>query len=64
MVRKLDNTVKTEVAAFINAHPDEKNVFVDIEGTMRNEDTSILKSTAKVVVGVRQNDGSQLVRNQ
>ena len=50
MVRRMQRFVTTEIAAFINEHPHERNIAVRIEGTLRSEDVSILKSNARVVV--------------
>ena len=50
MVRRMQRFVTTEIAAFINEHPHERNIAVSIEGTLRSEDVSILKSNAHVVV--------------
>lgn len=50
MVRRMQRFVTTEIAAFINKHPHERNIAVSIEGTLRSEDVSILKSDARVVV--------------
>ena len=50
MVRRMQRFVTTEIAAFINEHPHERNIAVSIEGTLRSEDVSILKSNACVVV--------------
>ena len=50
MVRRMQRFVTTEIAAFINEHPHERNIAVNIEGTLRSEDVSILKSDARVVV--------------
>ena len=50
MVRRMQRFVTTEIAAFINEHPHERNIAVSIEGTLRSEDVSILKSGARVVV--------------
>lgn len=50
MVRRMQRFVTTEIAAFINEHPHERNIAVRIEGTLRSEDVSILKSDARVVV--------------
>lgn len=50
MVRRMQRFVTTEIAAFINEHPHERNIAVSIKGTLRSEDVSILKSDARVVV--------------
>ena len=50
MVRRMQRFVTTEIAAFINEHPHERNIAATIEGTLRSEDVSILKSDARVVV--------------
>lgn len=50
MVRRMQRFVTTEIAAFINEHPHERNIAVSIEGTLRSEDVSILKSYVRVVV--------------
>lgn len=55
MVRRMQRYVTTEIAAFINEHPHERAISVSIEGTLRSEDVSILKSDAHVVV--RPHDG-------
>ena len=50
MVRRMQRYVVTEVAAFINEHPYEREIAVKIDGTLRSEDVAILKSNARVVV--------------
>lgn len=49
-ISKMDDEVTTEVAAFINAHPHEKNVRVDVVGTMRIEDKTMLTSDSYIEV--------------
>lgn len=49
-IAKMTSEVTTEVAAFINAHPGERVIRIDIIGTMRNEDKVLLKSDAYVEV--------------
>ena len=50
MVRRMARYVTTEVAAFVNRYPEEREISVKIDGVMRSEDKSILKSSARVVV--------------
>jgi ATPases with chaperone activity, ATP-binding subunit len=50
MVRRMQRYVATEVAAFINEYPYEREIAVKIDGTLRSEDVAILKSNARVVV--------------
>jgi ATPases with chaperone activity, ATP-binding subunit len=50
MVRRMQRYVATEVAAFINTHPDEREIAATVEGVLRSEDVNILKSDAHVVV--------------
>lgn len=49
-VRILNDEVATEIAVFLNRHPNIKNIQVAVQGTMRTEDKHLLKSTAKIVV--------------
>lgn len=49
-VRILNDEVATEIAVFLNRHPNVKNIQVAVQGTMRVEDKHLLKSTAKIVV--------------
>ena len=49
-ISKMDDEVTTEVAAFINAYPHEKNVRVDVIGTMRIEDKTMLTSDSYIEV--------------
>lgn len=50
MVRRMQRYLSTEVAAFINEHPEERVIAAKIDGTLRSEDAAILKSDARVVV--------------
>lgn len=50
MVRRMQRYLSTEVAAFINEHPEERVIAAKIDGTLRSEDVTILKSDARVVV--------------
>lgn len=50
MVRRMQRHVATEVAAFINEHPHEREIAATVEGVLRSEDVTILKSDAHVVV--------------
>lgn len=50
MVRRMQRYVVTEVATFINEHPYEREIAVKIDGTLRSEDVTILKSSARVIV--------------
>lgn len=50
MVRRMQRYVVTEVAMFINEHPYEREIAVKIDGTLRSEDVTILKSSARVIV--------------
>lgn len=50
MVRRMQRYLSTEVAAFINEHPEERVIAAKIDGALRSEDVTILKSDARVVV--------------
>ena len=50
MVRRMQRYLSTEIAAFINEHPEERVIAAKIDGTLRSEDVTILKSDARVVV--------------
>lgn len=50
MVRRMQRYLSTEVATFINEHPEERVIAAKIDGTLRSEDVMILKSDARVVV--------------
>lgn len=50
-VRVLTDEVSTEVAMFLNRYKGVRNVQVGVEGTMRFEDKTMLKSEASIVVG-------------
>lgn len=50
-VRVLVDEVSTEVAMFLNRYKGVRNVQVGVEGTMRFEDKTMLKSEASIVVG-------------
>lgn len=50
MVRRMQRYLSTEVAAFINEYPEERVIAAKIDGTLRSEDVTILKSDARVVV--------------
>lgn len=50
MVRRMQRYFSTEVAAFINEHPEERVIAAKIDGALRSEDVTILKSDARVVV--------------
>lgn len=49
-VRLLNDEVATEIAMFLNRHKHVKTLQVSVQGTMRNEDKTMLKSKAKIVV--------------
>lgn len=49
-IAKMDDEVTTEVAAFLNAHPNERNLRVDVVGTMRNEDKNMRVSESYIEV--------------
>lgn len=49
-VRLLNDEVATEIAMFLNRHRHVKTLQVSVQGTMRNEDKTMLKSKAKIVV--------------
>lgn len=50
MISQLNSTVKTDLAVFINAHPEEKDVFIDIEGELISENKFRRSSDAHPVV--------------
>lgn len=50
MISELNASVKTELAVFINAHPDVKDVFIDMEGELISENKFRRSSDAEVVV--------------
>lgn len=49
-VSKIESDVVAPVAAYINAHPDDKTLLVKIEGTMAFQNKNMLESNARVVV--------------
>lgn len=49
-IAKMNETVVTEIARFINNYPTEKNIRVDVVGDMAARDKSIRKGNAKIVV--------------
>lgn len=49
-VRLLNDEVATEIAMFLNRHKHVKTLQVSVQGTMRNEDKTMLKSKAQIVV--------------
>lgn len=49
-ISKMNDEVTTEVAAFINAHPNERTISVDVVGVMRNEDKRMLESDSYIEV--------------
>lgn len=52
VIGSLETEVTTEVAKFINEHPKATKIGVTIQGTMKNEDKKLLKSQARVAVGI------------
>lgn len=52
VIGSLETEVTTEVAKFINEHPKVTKIGVTIQGTMKNEDKKLLKSQARVAVGI------------
>ena len=51
-ISRLTDEVSTAVAAFINAHPGEPAVQVDVIGVLKTEDKELLKSDAEIVVSL------------
>jgi ATP-dependent Clp protease ATP-binding subunit ClpA len=49
-IARLTDEVATEVAAFLNKHPNERAIQVDIRGELKSGDKTRLKSEAEVVV--------------
>ena len=49
-IAKMNDTVVASVAKYINAHPEDKRIYVDVEGKMAFEDKRMLESKAHVVV--------------
>lgn len=49
-VAKLTNEVTTEVATFVNDHPGERHIRIDIEGELVSDHKNLRVSDAKVVV--------------
>lgn len=49
-IGKMTDEVTTNIAAFINAHPQEKVIRVEVEGTMKSEDKTMLVSQASIKV--------------
>lgn len=49
-IARLTDEVATAVAAFVNAHPFERALQVDINGVLKSENKELLKSDAEVVV--------------
>lgn len=49
-IARMTEDVTTEIAAFVNAHPQERVIDVWIQGKMTSEDKEMLKSEAKVMV--------------
>lgn len=49
-IQLLTDDVMTEVAAFVNAHPNERAIAVDINGVMKSDDEYLLNSDAYVEV--------------
>lgn len=47
-VRSLQREVVTEVATFINTYPEVRDIYVDVDGQMRNKTNRV--STARVVI--------------
>lgn len=49
-ISRLTEDVTTEIAAFINAHPAERSIRVDVSGTLVSDDKTKLKSDARIEV--------------
>lgn len=49
-VSKLTDEVTTSVAAFINAHPSERRIRIDVEGELVSDHKDMLTSDARIVV--------------
>lgn len=49
-IGRLTDEVATGVAAFVNRHPGERSLQVEIKGVLKSEDKELLKSDAEVVV--------------
>lgn len=50
VIHKLETEVTTNIAEFINAYPQVKNIYVKVDGEMRSQDKHALKSQAYVKV--------------
>jgi len=53
-ISKMTEEVVTEVAAFINAHPFERTIRIDVDGDLVSEHKQMLKSDAHIVVSASQ----------
>ncbi|MET0885693.1 MAG: AAA family ATPase [Mycetocola sp.] len=51
-IARLTDEVATEVAAFINKHPKQRAIQVDIDGELKSENKELLKSSAVVRVSL------------
>jgi ATP-dependent Clp protease ATP-binding subunit ClpC len=49
-IGKLTDEVTTEVAAFINAHPSERTIRIDVVGELVSDHKDMLKSDAHIEV--------------
>ncbi|MGY4541209.1 ATP-dependent Clp protease ATP-binding subunit ClpA [Arthrobacter sp. UYNi723] len=49
-IGKLTDEVTTEVAAFINAHPSERTIRVDVQGDLVSDNKDMLKTDARIEV--------------
>lgn len=51
-IARLTDDVVTAVAAFINEHPGERALQVNVEGVLTSEDKTLLKSRARITVAL------------
>lgn len=49
-INVVNDEVATSIASFVNAHPNEREVQLDVEGILRSEDKQLLTSDAHIVV--------------
>lgn len=49
-IRGLTDEVVTRIAAFVNAHPEERSIYVDIEGTLASDDVNLVRGDARIKV--------------
>ena len=49
-VARLTNEVTTEIATFVNLHPEERRIIVKAEGKMASENKSEVRTDVAIVV--------------